>query len=113
MYYLTYVFEMAGISGNISLISNGIQYVINVVATVPALLYMDKWGRRPTLLTGTTLMTIWLFAVAGLMAKYGHYTDESTNAVVRWKVEGPASKAIIACSYLFVASYAPTFGPVR
>ncbi len=41
---------MAGITGNIALISNGIQYVINVVMTVPALLYVDRWGRRPTLL---------------------------------------------------------------
>jgi len=28
------------------------------------------------------------------------------------KVTGSAAKAIIACSYLFVASYAPTWGPV-
>ncbi|TKY89543.1 hypothetical protein EX895_001328 [Sporisorium graminicola] len=112
MYYLTYVFQMAGISGNVALISNGIQYVINVVMTVPALLYVDRWGRRPTLLVGTTLMTVWLFAVAGLMGQYGHYFPDSGNSVVRWKVEGPASKAVIACSYLFVASFAPTFGPV-
>ncbi|SNX85857.1 probable High-affinity glucose transporter [Melanopsichium pennsylvanicum] len=112
MYYLSYVFEMAGISGNIALISNGIQYVINVVMTVPALLYVDRWGRRPTLLFGSTLMTIWLFAVAGLMASYGHYWGDSGNSVVRWKVDGPASKAVIACSYLFVASFAPTWGPV-
>lgn len=112
MYYLTYVFQMAGISGNIALISNGIQYVINMVMTVPALLYVDRWGRRPTLLVGSTLMSIWLFAVAGLMATHGHYYPDSGNSVVRWKVEGPASKAVIACSYLFVASFAPTWGPV-
>lgn len=112
MYYLSYVFQMAGISGNIALISNGIQYVINVVMTVPALLYVDRWGRRPTLLVGSTLMTIWLFAVAGLMASYGHYWGDSGNSVVRWKVQGHASKAVIACSYLFVASFAPTWGPV-
>lgn len=112
MYYLSYVFEMAGITGNIALISNGIQYIINVLMTVPALLYVDRWGRRPTLLVGSTLMTIWLFAVAGLMAGYGHYYPDSNNSVVRWKVEGPASKAVIACSYLFVASFAPTWGPV-
>lgn len=112
MYYLTYVFQMAGISGNIALISNGIQYVINVAMTVPALLYVDRWGRRPTLLVGSTLMAIWLFAVAGLMATHGHYYPDSGNSVVRWKVEGPASKAVIACSYLFVASFAPTWGPV-
>ncbi|SJX64140.1 probable High-affinity glucose transporter [Sporisorium reilianum f. sp. reilianum] len=112
MYYLTYVFQMAGITGNIALISNGIQYVINVVMTVPALLYIDRWGRRPTLLVGTTLMIVWLFAVAGLMANYGHYYPDSGNSVVRWKVEGPASKAVIACSYLFVASFASSYGVV-
>ncbi len=112
MYYLSYVFEMAGITGNIALISNGIQYVINVVMTVPALLYIDRWGRRPTLLIGSTLMTIWLFAVAGLMANYGHPFPNSGNSVVQWQVTGPASKAVIACSYLFVASFAPTWGPV-
>ena len=112
MLYLTYVFQMAGVSGNVALISNGIQYAINVVMTIPALLWVDKWGRRPTLLVGSTFMTIWLFAVAGLMANYGHYYDDPNNSVVRWTVAGPASKAIIACSYLFVASFAPTWGPV-
>lgn len=103
---------MAGITGNLNLISNGIQYIINVVMTIPALLFIDRWGRRPTLLIGSTLMTVWLFAVAGLMSTHGHYVADSGNDVVRWAVEGPASKAVIACSYLFVASYAPTWGPV-
>ncbi|KAL9940622.1 hypothetical protein V8E36_000110 [Tilletia maclaganii] len=117
MYYIIYVFRMAGYdSGNVTLVSSSIQYVINVVMTIPALLFVDKWGRRPTLMVGSTLMAIWLFTVAGLMAAHGeYYTPDPAKGdpdSVRWKVEGPASKAIIACSYLFVASYAPTVGPV-
>ncbi|PWN46846.1 putative high-affinity glucose transporter [Violaceomyces palustris] len=116
MYYINYVFNMAGISGNTALLSSSIQYVINVVMTVPALLYLDRWGRRPTLMIGSTLMTIWLFGVAGLMANYGEYYQPNPALgdpdVVRWKVDGPASKAIIAFSFLFVASFAPTWGPV-
>ncbi|KAI4097271.1 MAG: hypothetical protein L6R37_006833, partial [Teloschistes peruensis] len=115
MYYITYVFTMAGISGNQLLVSSSVQYVINVVMTVPALLYVDRWGRRPTLLVGAALMMTWLFANAGLLASKGRYAGAKGVKNVKeasWEVAGPASKAVIACSYLFVASYAPTWGPV-
>lgn len=105
---------MAGLTGNVNLVSSSIQYVINVVMTVPALLYLDRWGRRPTLLIGSTLMMIWLFATGALMAAHGSYHTPGPGEpdAVRWEVKGHASKAIIACSFLFVASYAPTWGPV-
>ena len=82
--------------------------------TVPALLFVDRWGRRPTLLVGAALMMTWLFANAGLMATYGSYVPGGVDnkAEASWQVTGPASKAVIACTYLFVASYAPTWGPV-
>ena len=56
MYYIVYVFAMASLKGNNLLLSSSIQYVINVVMTVPALLYVDRWGRRPTLLFGAVGM---------------------------------------------------------
>jgi len=115
MYYITYVFAMAGLTGNTLLVSSSIQYVINVVMTVPGLLLVDRVGRRPTLLVGSTLMAIWLYANAGILAMHG--TDPGPGGVngqpeASVQVSGAASKAIIACSYLFVASYAPTWGPV-
>ena len=60
-------------------------------------------------------MMTWLFADAGILKSYGHYAgpqgvDNTPEA--SWSVSGPASKAVIACSYLFVASYAPTWGPI-
>lgn len=115
MYYITYVFAMAGLTGNTLLVSSSIQYVINVVMTVPGLYLVDRVGRRPMLLTGSTLMAIWLFVNAGLLAGYG--TDPGPGGVGGIKeasveVSGAASKAVIACSYLFVASFAPTWGPV-
>lgn len=83
--------------------------------TVPALLYVDRWGRRPTLLIGATFMMIWMFANAGLLASYGEYAgpkgvDNTPEASTR--ISGPPAKAVIACTYLFVASFAPTWGPV-
>lgn len=104
---------MAGLGSGV-LVSSSIQYVINVVMTIPALLFVDKWGRRPTLLVGAALMMTWLFANAGLLKSYGRpaFEGEYPSKSESWHISGPASKAVIACSYLFVASYAVTWGPV-
>lgn len=111
MYYITYVFTMAGLTGNNLLVSSSIQYVINVVMTVPALLFIDRWGRRPTLLVGALLMATWLFANAGILGAYGTYEPNGIAGTreASTSVSGAASKGVIACSYLFVASYAPTW----
>lgn len=105
---------MAGLSGNANLISSSIQYVINVFMTVPALIWMDRWGRRPMFVIGAILMMTWLFANAGLMATYGKPAPPGgldNIAEQSWQISGAPSKAVIACTYLFVASYAPTWGP--
>lgn len=67
---------MAGLTGNTLLVSSSIQYVINVAMTVPALLFVDRWGRRPTLLVGAALMATWLFANAGILATYVHPSSD-------------------------------------
>jgi hypothetical protein len=49
------------------------------------------------------------------MATYGHPAPAGgLNGVAAesWIITGKPSKVIIACSYLFVASFAPTWGPV-
>ncbi|EMC98459.1 hypothetical protein BAUCODRAFT_574523 [Baudoinia panamericana UAMH 10762] len=114
MYYITYVFTMANIQGNNLLVSSSIQYVINVVMTIPALIWIDRIGRRPTLLVGAALMATWLFINAGILGGMGVYQPEGVHNIKEAKVlvTGAASKVVIACSYLFVASYAPTWGPV-
>ncbi|WPG99853.1 Hypothetical protein R9X50_00267300 [Acrodontium crateriforme] len=114
MYYIGYIFTMAGLSGNNLLLTSSIQYVINVVMTIPALIWIDRIGRRPTLLVGSILMSIFLFANAAIFATQGVPVPDGVNGIkeASLKVSGPASKAIIACSYLLVASYAPTWGPV-
>lgn len=112
---ITYVFTMAGLTGSTLLVSSSIQYVINVVMTVPALIWVDRIGRRPTLIVGSTLMATWLFANAGILANYGEYPGPEGVDGIReasTRVTGSASKAVIACSYVFVASFAPTCRPV-
>lgn len=105
--------QMAGLSGNNTLISASIQYIINVVMTLPALIFIDKLPRRQLFIFGALAMAVFQFTQAGLMATYGHYVPGGLpgSPTVTWKVTNPkASKALIACSYLFIASYAPTWG---
>lgn len=82
--------------------------------TIPALLWLDRIGRRPVLLVGAALMCTWLTITAVLLAVYSHapYPGEFTSAAESMAVTGAPAKAIIAATYLFVASYAPTWGPV-
>lgn len=82
--------------------------------TIPALIFMDRWGRRPMFVFGAILMAIWMFANAGLMASYGHAAPPggvNNIAEESWEISGSPAYAVIACTYLFVASYAPTWGP--
>jgi len=112
MYYIVYVFEGAGLTGRRSnLIADSVQYVLNVAMTVPAIIYIDKWGRRPMLLVGTLLMGFWMFLVGGLQARFGGW---STDVPRSWVItdNDAATKAVIVCSYLFVCSFAVTMGPV-
>jgi MFS family permease len=96
-YYIVYVFEGAGLTGRRgNLIASSVQYVLNVAMTgmllacrdrsrplmfviVPAIIYIDKWGRRPLLLIGTLLMGFWLFLVGGLQGRMGHWGLVSTD----------------------------------
>jgi MFS family permease len=106
---------MAGLSGNNNLVASSIQYVINVVMTIFALLFIDRWGRRAPFVIGALLMATWMFANAGLMASYGHAAPPggfNNIAEQSWVIRGAPAKAVIACTYLFVASFAPTWGPV-
>ncbi|KAG4433586.1 hypothetical protein IFR05_010933 [Cadophora sp. M221] len=114
MYYITYVFAMAGLKGNNMLVSSSIQYIINVIMTIPALIWIDRWGLRPMFLIGALLMMTWLFINAGVMATYGHAAPKggiNGIAAESWVMSGAPAKVVIACSYLFVASFAPTWGP--
>lgn len=114
MYYITYVFTMAGYEGDATLLASSIQYIINVIMTVPALIWVDRWGRRPTLLIGAALMMTWMFANAGIMAAHGEVVPGGIKgqAEASMRLSGAPAKGLIACTYLFVASYAPTWGPV-
>lgn len=113
MYYIVYIFQMAGYEGNTNLIPSLIQYIINCVVTAPSLWLLDKVGRRKMLLFGAIAMMTWQFAVAGLLGSYSEPHVFEGNDTVRITIPDnhkPAAKAVIACCYLFVASFASSWG---
>lgn len=113
MYYIIYVFQGAGLTGRRgNLIADSVQYVLNVLFTIPAIVYIDKWGRRPMLLAGTLLMGFWLMLVGGLQGRFGEWGTVDGARV--WVISGHdgITKAVIVFSYLFVCSFAITMGPV-
>ncbi|SPO06829.1 probable high-affinity glucose transporter [Cephalotrichum gorgonifer] len=115
MYYIVYIMEGAQIAS--PLLTASIQYILNVTLTLPAILYLDKWGRRPPLVLGAFGMMVWMFTTGGLQHAYGQPNTAETinpqNKDITWIVNNkPAvSKAVVACSYLFVCTFATTWGP--
>ncbi|KAI0399145.1 general substrate transporter [Xylaria palmicola] len=111
MYYIVYIMEGAQIASPLT--TAAIQYVINVLLTLPAILYLDKFGRRPALIVGSFFMMVFLFISGGLQAAYGQPNDGTGDKDITWivKDQPSVSKGIVAASYLFVATFATTWGP--
>lgn len=114
MYYIVYIFKMAGYEGNQLLVSSSIQYVLFVAATIPTLFLLDKAGRRPVLLVGSAVMMALHFAVGGLLATYADPVDSiDGDTTLRMKIpqsNGGAAKGVIACCYLFVCAFGGSWG---
>lgn len=97
------------------LLTASIQYILNVALTLPAIFFLDTWGRRSSLLFGSVGQGLCLFLVGALEGIYGRpNTHEDPNLdAISWVLEGHpnASRAVIAFSYLFVCVFAMTWGP--
>jgi MFS family permease len=91
---------------------------------IPAMMFIDVWGRRSMLLWGSAGMGAFNFIVGvrlisysadikALMATHGHPVDEvGGNSNVRWTMDaGSYSKGVIASSFLFIAVYGVTWAP--
>ncbi|OBZ83435.1 High-affinity glucose transporter [Choanephora cucurbitarum] len=113
MFYVVFLFQQAGIgsSDEATLVSSGVSYVINVVMTIPAILFVDKWGRRPTLIFGALLMSTFLWAVGGVLATGDWSIGPNGKSLVTLHSKSQAD-GVVACIYLFVATFATTWGPL-
>jgi len=66
LYYAPRIFENLGAAKDASLLQTIVMGFVNVVFTVVAIFTVDKWGRRPLLITGSIGMAIGMFAISTL-----------------------------------------------
>ncbi|KAI9319200.1 general substrate transporter, partial [Dichotomocladium elegans] len=122
--YAPGLFQASGIKGRHSaLLANGISGVINLIFTIPPMIYIDHWGRRPTLIAGsifccacTVVMTV-IASVTGLAdAVLTTLANDEINSVeegepLAYTSPNNASIGFLVMMYLFIACYAMTWGP--
>ncbi|KAG2179667.1 hypothetical protein INT44_006515 [Umbelopsis vinacea] len=120
VYYAADIFSSAGVSGTTAaLFANGVDGMVNVIATIPTIFFIDKWGRRPTLISGAISCSICMLILAIVLATHG-LTDGTSNDIPIPEGTGSLSLlftrnstvVVMVFLYLFVACYAYSWGPV-
>ena len=66
LYYAPRIFESMGAAKDASMLQTIIMGLVNVVFTVIAIMTVDKWGRKPLLITGSIGMALGMFAISAL-----------------------------------------------
>ena len=66
LYYAPRIFESMGAAKDASMLQTIVMGLVNVVFTVVAIVTVDKWGRKPLLITGSIGMAIGMLAIGML-----------------------------------------------
>ncbi|KAG1123001.1 hypothetical protein G6F42_010953 [Rhizopus arrhizus] len=114
MYYAPTIFQQAGVPGrSASLIASGVNGVLNVLSTIPAILFLDRLGRRFVLISGAIIMGTAMLLCGIVMGATGRvYEDaESGQMMVDMSGNSSASYFCIVMVYFFVAGFAYSWGP--
>jgi len=103
IYYAPTIFNQIGLTGGtIGLLATGVVGVVNFVMTIPAVLFVDNFGRRPLLAWGEANMAVSHAVVAAIIAVYG-------NDFPNHKAAGNGAVFMI---YWYIANFAVTWGPL-
>ena len=102
LYYAPFIFHRLGLDASTtSLFASGIVGIVMFLATIPAVLYIDKWGRKPTLIAGAVVMGLCQFIVAGIIG-------QSQND---WPAHRAAGWAAVAFIWIFSIAFGISWGP--
>jgi len=66
LYYAPVIFENMGAAKDASMMQTVVMGLVNVIFTVVAIMTVDKWGRKPLLITGSIGMAVGMFAISAL-----------------------------------------------
>ncbi|KAJ1959633.1 hypothetical protein GGI12_004241 [Dipsacomyces acuminosporus] len=112
MYFAPSIFKQSGLTGSdASLLAQGINGVINMLATIAPILWVDRWGRRKTLMFGSLGCGVSYLVQAIATGATQHKTIEANGDLNLNMPKGP-SYLIIVMVYIFVISFAASWGPI-
>lgn len=90
-----------GLSGNsVNLLATGVVGIVEFVFTIPAVLWVDKFGRKKILIAGAAGMAICHFIVAGIIATY----------TGKWNENRAAGWVAVVFVWVFVINFAYSWG---
>jgi sugar porter (SP) family MFS transporter len=115
VYYLTYIASMAGLTGDVAMVTSGIQYAVFIIFTGVMWLFIDKTGRRTLLIWGALGMGVCHFVVGGVMGTHSRYVPGGVGGnhnIVIAVTPGAPANTVMTFSYLLIVVYALTLAPV-
>ena len=111
IYYADKIFAAAGFSspGSQTAATTWAIGAVNVLATLIAVAWVDKLGRRPLLFAGLIGMFVSLVTIAICFGSLAHVTAHSTHAA---NTPSDAGVIMLFATMVFIASFAFSLGPV-
>ncbi|KAI9373266.1 general substrate transporter [Aspergillus egyptiacus] len=101
LYYAPILFRQAGFtSQRASFLSSGVTGIVMLVCTIPAQVWVDRWGRRKPLIFGGAAMASCFLVIGSLYARYGRTTSDEVMLV-----SDTAQWVVIVLIYVFVANF--------
>ncbi|KAH8423415.1 sugar porter family MFS transporter [Aspergillus melleus] len=101
LYYAPILFRQAGFtSERASFLSSGVTGIVMLVCTIPAQIWIDRWGRRMPLVIGGLIMSICFIVTGSLYARYGQVADDAVSLSSK-----AAQWVVIVLIYIFVANF--------
>ncbi|EJF56849.1 MFS general substrate transporter [Dichomitus squalens LYAD-421 SS1] len=103
LYYGPTLMHSLGLQGDaVTLMSAGGIGVVQFIAVFPAIVFIDRLGRRPLLRWGSAAMSLSHLLIALLVYRY--------SAV--WPAHPLAAWVSVGCVYAFTAAYGVSYGPI-
>jgi MFS family permease len=107
LYFAPVVFASVFTTQTASFLASGGTGIVLVLSTIPAQIWVDKWGRKPPMVFGGAAMAACFLIIGSLFARYGIKNGDQVTLT-----GGPAKYVVVALIYLFVGLFSVTWAVV-
>ncbi|KAH9944779.1 MFS monosaccharide transporter [Amylocystis lapponica] len=103
LYYGPTLVRSLGLQGDdVTLVVSGGIGIVQFFAVLPAIVFIDRLGRKPLLRGGSAIMALSHFCIAILVHQFEG----------EWPLHASAAWVCVACVYMFTAAYGMSYGPI-